>query len=205
MREIAQAESLALFGFPISEPMMETNAEGDTVLTQWFERARFEFHPNNPPQYQVLLGLLGKELYGSYRPGVATVSGVAIGNVIDGVMVADPGPFWEVVNRSDSGVQITKASLWIRGPLYPLDHPLSGVADDWFGTLVDIQPDSTFSTFNFIPEVPGASMEIWHGMLESTCSDGRTASFSPFGSKVLPITGEQPLENVKFLTIIYCS
>jgi sugar lactone lactonase YvrE len=56
------AESLALFGYPISEPTMETNSSGDTVLTQWFERARFEYHPNNPAQFQVLLGRLGAEL-----------------------------------------------------------------------------------------------------------------------------------------------
>jgi hypothetical protein len=54
-------ESLALFGLPLTSPRMETNYSGDTVLTQWFERARFEFHPNNPVQYQVLLGLLGNE------------------------------------------------------------------------------------------------------------------------------------------------
>ncbi len=62
------AESLALFGFPISEPEMETNSSGDTVLTQWFERARFEYHPNNTPEYQVLLGLLGNEIL-EYRNG----------------------------------------------------------------------------------------------------------------------------------------
>jgi plastocyanin len=57
------AESLALFGLPLSEPRMETNSSGDTVITQWFERARFEYHPNNPSQYRVLLGRLGAELY----------------------------------------------------------------------------------------------------------------------------------------------
>jgi hypothetical protein len=40
---------------------METNASGDTVLTQWFERARMEWHPTNPPGFRVLLGLLGTE------------------------------------------------------------------------------------------------------------------------------------------------
>src|SRR6266508_6340268 len=55
-------ESLALFGLPLSEPAMETNSSGDTVLTQWFERARFEFHPQNAPPYNVLLGLLGNEI-----------------------------------------------------------------------------------------------------------------------------------------------
>lgn len=58
------AESLALFGYPISEPKLETNSSGDTVLTQWFERARFEYHPNNPAEYRVLLGRLGAEVKG---------------------------------------------------------------------------------------------------------------------------------------------
>ncbi len=40
---------------------METNANGDRVLTQWFERARFEYHPTNPTPFRVLLGRLGAE------------------------------------------------------------------------------------------------------------------------------------------------
>ena len=55
-------ESLALFGYPISAARMETNASGDHVLTQWFERARFEYHPTNPEAHRVLLGRLGAEL-----------------------------------------------------------------------------------------------------------------------------------------------
>jgi hypothetical protein len=54
----SQAESLALWGYPISKPTVETNASGDRVLTQWFERARFEDHDAEG----VLLGLLGSEL-----------------------------------------------------------------------------------------------------------------------------------------------
>lgn len=57
-------ESLALFGLPISEPAMETNASGDTVITQWFERARLEDHGPRG----VLLGLLGVETGGSAPP-----------------------------------------------------------------------------------------------------------------------------------------
>jgi Bacterial protein of unknown function (DUF839) len=63
-RGVSARESLALFGFPISEPAVETNSSGDNVLTQWFERARFELHPNNPDPYKVLLGLLGRETAG---------------------------------------------------------------------------------------------------------------------------------------------
>ncbi len=56
------AESLALFGLPLTEPQLETNSSGDTVLTQWFERARFEWHPANPDAFKVLLGRLGAEV-----------------------------------------------------------------------------------------------------------------------------------------------
>jgi hypothetical protein len=57
--------SLALFGFPLTEAAMATNSSGDTVLMQWFERARFEYHPEQPPEFQVLLGLLGTEWRGA--------------------------------------------------------------------------------------------------------------------------------------------
>jgi hypothetical protein len=53
--------SLALFGLPLSEVTVETNAAGDTVMTQWFERGRFEYHLDQPREFQVLLGLLGNE------------------------------------------------------------------------------------------------------------------------------------------------
>ena len=57
----SEAESLALFGLPLTQPKMETNSSGDTVLTQWFERARMEFHPAKPEPYKLLLGLLGND------------------------------------------------------------------------------------------------------------------------------------------------
>jgi hypothetical protein len=31
---------------------MERIASGDLVLTQWFEQARFEYHPDNPAAYE---------------------------------------------------------------------------------------------------------------------------------------------------------
>lgn len=221
MRGVARAESIALFGLPISESMMETNADGATVLTQWFERARFEYHPNNPPQYRVLLGLLGKELYGPYRPGAASVSGRAEAVLLDRDLIR--GPFWETVNWSGSGMRVSQAFLAIRGPFYPLDHPLSGVADDWFGQqfayeirkddsgvtlglgfLVEIKPDNTFASPDFIPEAPGGQMEIWHGRVEGVCDNGENTSFAPFGSRDLPLVGGQPLNDVRFLANISC-
>ncbi|HEX9373232.1 MAG TPA: S8 family serine peptidase, partial [Roseiflexaceae bacterium] len=38
------AESLALFGQPISEAQVETLSDGQQYIVQWFERARFESH-----------------------------------------------------------------------------------------------------------------------------------------------------------------
>jgi uncharacterized protein YkwD len=56
-------ESLALFGLPLSEAAVETNpTDGKPYLTQHFERARFEYHPENAgTPYEVLLGLLSRE------------------------------------------------------------------------------------------------------------------------------------------------
>jgi hypothetical protein len=56
----SEAESLSLFGLPLSEPQVEDTSNGKFTV-QWFERARFEVHPENAPPYDVLLGLLGNE------------------------------------------------------------------------------------------------------------------------------------------------
>jgi sugar lactone lactonase YvrE len=54
---------LTRFGYPISEEYHELDPESNQVyLTQWFERARFEYHPLNQPAQQIQLGLLGKQL-----------------------------------------------------------------------------------------------------------------------------------------------
>ncbi|NJL34871.1 MAG: hypothetical protein HC893_14740 [Chloroflexaceae bacterium] len=56
----SEAENLALFGLPIS-PLITAEIEGQSLEVQWFERARFERHPDNAPPFNVLLGLLGNE------------------------------------------------------------------------------------------------------------------------------------------------
>jgi hypothetical protein len=38
---------LRVFGYPISEPFEELAADGQTRITQYFERARFEYHPED--------------------------------------------------------------------------------------------------------------------------------------------------------------
>ena len=72
--------SLQLFGLPLTEPRMETNSSGDTVLTQWFERARFEYHPFDG----ILLGLLGHEVRRNPPPA---------GDELD-IVIVDVDQFW---------------------------------------------------------------------------------------------------------------
>ncbi len=68
----SEAENLALFGLPLSEPQTETLSDGRQYTVQWFERARFELHPENKPPYNVLLGLLGNELRANTTPATPT-------------------------------------------------------------------------------------------------------------------------------------
>jgi micrococcal nuclease len=77
---------LAFFGFPLTEATEETNPSGDRVLTQWFERARFEWHAGNPDQFKVLLGLLGTETLTAPPLPIAAPVGQAapVTRVVDG-------------------------------------------------------------------------------------------------------------------------
>lgn len=55
---------LPIFGYPISEEFRERNRDtGKEYVVQYFERARFEWHPGEwPERWDVLLGRLGAEL-----------------------------------------------------------------------------------------------------------------------------------------------
>ncbi len=52
---------LERFGYPIS-PVVEEQIEGRTYAVQYFERRRMEYHPENSYPYDVLLGLLGRDV-----------------------------------------------------------------------------------------------------------------------------------------------
>jgi subtilisin family serine protease len=53
---------LPIFGYPISEPFVETTEDGRALVVQYFERNRFEYHPEYAgTPHAVLLSLLGRE------------------------------------------------------------------------------------------------------------------------------------------------
>lgn len=81
----SEAESLALFGMPISEAADEVSpTDGKTYMTQHFERARMELHPENQPPFNVLLGLLGNEIRAGGGPAHAPAPPPAASIVLQG-------------------------------------------------------------------------------------------------------------------------
>ncbi|HYP41268.1 MAG TPA: hypothetical protein VEX13_12995 [Chloroflexia bacterium] len=61
----AENGGLAVFGYPITEERVETNpADKKDYTVQYFERSRFEYHPENArTPFEVQLGQLGTQLY----------------------------------------------------------------------------------------------------------------------------------------------
>lgn len=86
---------LATFGFPISEEFNEVNPQdGQTYVVQYFERARFEWHPQAPPQYQVELGQLGRQ----YLAQLPTIPVAAL------APVKDTSASWSVVRPTNISI-----------------------------------------------------------------------------------------------------
>ncbi|MEO8288276.1 MAG: erythromycin esterase family protein [Chloroflexota bacterium] len=56
-------------GYPISDEVQEVSrTDGKTYTVQYFERAEFEFHPENQAPYNVLISLLGQSSYREKYP-----------------------------------------------------------------------------------------------------------------------------------------
>jgi len=54
---------LSTFGLPITDPVTETLEDGKQYTVQWFERARFELHPELAGPNNILLGQFGRQVY----------------------------------------------------------------------------------------------------------------------------------------------
>jgi hypothetical protein len=114
---ISERESLALFGLPLTEPEAERNAAGDTVPTQWFERARLEDHSFRTPDTPVLQGLLDVELQTALTPAPAEPGWVEIK---DGTLVQHGRP------------------IMLKGlNYYPSAQPWSHMWREWDGPAVE--------------------------------------------------------------------
>jgi len=78
-----QHGGLAQFGYPLTDQFYEPVPSSDQLnapLVQYFERGRFELHPENQPPHDVLLSLLGKERYSNKYPSGAADQLVSTNN-----------------------------------------------------------------------------------------------------------------------------
>ncbi|MGN6699968.1 MAG: sialidase family protein [Thermomicrobiales bacterium] len=59
---------LALNGYPLTDERVEVLADGNAYTVQYFERTRLEYHPENQPPYNVLLGQFGRRIHPADPP-----------------------------------------------------------------------------------------------------------------------------------------
>jgi hypothetical protein len=149
---------LAQFGYPISQPFTESNTDdGKQYLVQYFERQRFEYHPENAPPNDVLLGLLGTYMVqGRVDGAFARIAGI------------NPGPdltYFEPVGHSLGGSFLSYWSRYGGLPIfgYPLSEPFEEVsATDGKTYLVQYFERARFE---YHPEFAGTPNEVLLGLL----------------------------------------
>jgi hypothetical protein len=128
-----EAENLALFGYPLTGEYPMTFADGSTHNVQWFERARFELHPQNNPPFNVQLGLLGRE---KLTPQAGAPGPVA---------PAPGGDEKPVLDDTDDAAQIEAAVRSHTGPV------------DFAYTIENVCIDREYATAERVPTDPNAA------------------------------------------------
>jgi glucose/arabinose dehydrogenase len=192
------AESLALFGLPLAAPAVETNSSGASVLTQWFERARFEHLPDNPDPYKVLLGRLGAELYAPGRTNLNPTSG----DLPAYVQVREPG--WPAPLEVPQGFTVEEVAGGLARPRFMALDPADGslvVASDARGEVLRLRDgdgDGRYETRQVVADgLPFAHSVAFHEGALYAAAEDRVARLSDFGpdgraGRVEPVVGGLP-------------
>lgn len=153
---------LARFGYPITEEFDELNpADGKIYTVQYFERARFEYHPENKgTPYEVLQGLLGREVTADRR--FATVPPTQQ----DGQSV-----YFPQTGHSLSGVFLdywrSKGGLMQFG--YPISEPLqeNGFAVQYFERVrMEHHPEYAGTPYEVLLGLLGRELLVKRGWLD---------------------------------------
>jgi hypothetical protein len=197
-------ESLALFGLPLTEPY-DYEVEGQLVQVQWFERARFEWHPDNPAGFRVLLGRLGARLLNGGQttpnqpPQVSQVQ-------LYFIALGDEGASGPEIGCGDSVIGVTENIEPTAAPLTAAFEQLLAMDEEYYGQsgLYNALSDSDLSIDSATVENGQATVYL-SGDLEiaGTCEGPRIEAqirqtadqFSTVGESVVYINGER-LENI---------
>jgi hypothetical protein len=194
-------ESLALFGLPLTEPY-EYEVEGQPVQVQWFERARFEWHPNNPAGFRVLLGRLGARLAGGPVDQPPEANQVQLYFIALG----DQGASGPEIGCGDSVVPATVNIEPTTAPLTAAFEQLLAVDEEYYGQsgLYNALADSDL-TIDSATVQNGQAIIYLSGALNigGTCEEPRIEAqlrqvadqFTTVGESVIYING-QLLENI---------
>lgn len=174
---------LAQFGYPITDGFQEINSDdGQVYLTQYFERARMEYHPNNPPQYQILLGLLGNTF----------VPNVTAKQPISQLSVSDGGQYFNSTGHSLSGAFL---NYWQNnGGLaqfgYPITEPFQEVnpADGKTYTVQYFERNR----LEYHPENAGTPNEVELGLLGTELANRRGLLVANIGLKAVSGMAQVP-------------
>jgi hypothetical protein len=136
---------LRIYGLPLTLP--QTQSSG--VIIQYFERVRFEYHPENEgTEYVVLLGLMGVELGFQEAPQPAPT------NAADGA--------WYFTATGHTISPAFRAFWTDRGGLYTFGYPIGQAFKDSNGRLVQYFERTRLELH---PENAGSEYEILLGLL----------------------------------------
>ena len=146
---------LGIFGFPLSQEFAEVNPQdGQTYIVQYFERARFEWHPALPYGQQIQLGQLGRQYLEQVHP--APEWALAPVNTPEGA--------WEAVRPTHIRIpqiqldsDIVEGSFSLRGwdiPRYTAVHywPIAGVPGTRGNIVIAAHVGYRDTLFNHLPE-----------------------------------------------------
>lgn len=147
---------LSAFGFPLSEAFVESNQQdGQSYTVQYFERARFEWHPELSSGDQVQLGQLGRQYLEMVHPApdwaLAPVSSTT--SAWDGVR-----PTHIQIPRINLATDIVEGGFSLNGwdvPRYTAVHywPIAGIPGTRGNIVIAGHVGYRDTIFNQLPQV----------------------------------------------------
>jgi hypothetical protein len=151
---------LYVFGFPLTKVYPEVSTDGNTYLTQYFERARFEYHPENQAPFDVLLTLMGNEIAAGRRNEDPFLPGAPV----EGTTDTCPG-YFEATGHNVQGIF---CEFWQRyGGLQNFGFAISEEfpeANSIDGVVYTVQYFER-GRWEYHPELAGTPFEVLLGQL----------------------------------------
>jgi hypothetical protein len=170
---------LAQFGYPITEEFAESDGPRDTppLTVQYFERARFEHHPENAGTvHEVLLGALGLAFHPADPPVPPMMNPSAI--------------YFDATGHNLSGV--FRAYWEAHGGLFVNGYPVSEAFDEVNpidGKTYSVQYFER-SRFEYHPENAGTAYDVLLGLLGTQLA--QKMGYFGSGSGAFPRYGKAP-------------